>query len=200
MTMRLLVLLVILLCCSVMGESEGPLVEIPLDQIWALDMPGTKNAQKLAADDSAKIRRVLVNRAAERVKVGPCFLVTGEGKEATSNAAKVIVDGKSPAKTLPADKDLSLVFYSFFAPGYVHIQSVHRSGSKVAVIYQVVTHRTLSATVHFAVIPLGKLPAGKVTIETIELPSVTPYAKQELTERAVCDSCEFTIQHGGAER
>lgn len=196
MASRVFILLALTLFGVVGHENDS--VEIPLDQIWALEMPGTKDVRILAADDSAKVRRVLMRRAAEHKKAGPCFLVMGQGKEALSNAAKVIVEGKSPVKTLPADKDSSLVFYSFFAPGYVHIQSVHRTSSKVTVKYQVVLHATLTATVHFALIPLGKLPAGQITVEAIEVPSETPYAKRELTERAVCDSCKFTVRHGGA--
>lgn len=195
MVRRFFILLALILS-GVIGHEESS-VEIPMDEIWALGMPGTKDAQKLAADDSAKIRRVLMRRAAEQATADPCFVVLGAGKEAISNAAKIIVEGKKPIKTLPPDKDLSLIFYSFAAPGYVHLDSVHRSSSKVVVKYQVVTHRTLAATVHFASIPLGKLSSGQISVEVVEVPSETPYGNHDRTDRAVCDSCEFVIQHGG---
>jgi len=171
-------------------------------------MPGTKDAYRLEPRQDQDLRktvtgginRELILRTGDQAKAGPCFLVIGEGKEALLNAAKVIVEGALPAKVLPTDKKLSLVFYSYSAPGYVHLQSVKRSKSKLTVSYEVVTHRTLEATVHFALISLGKIPAGQVTIETKEVPPKKSYTNHALTDRVVCDSCTFVIQHEGARQ
>jgi hypothetical protein len=203
MLVRVLVLLAIVLCSAV-GHREDS-VEIPLDQIWALDMPGTRDVREL--DPRQDLRETAISRIGgkllrgidERAKAGPCFLVAGEGKEALSNAAKVIVEGKSPTKTFPPNKDASLVFYAYPAPGYVHLHSVRRSDSTVTIKYQVVIHRSLNVTAHFALIPLGKLSAGQVSVETVEVPSETLYPNHARTDRAVCNSCTFVIQNKGAE-
>ncbi len=192
-----------------LGTEEDPVAErIPLDQIWALDMPGTRDVRELdprkdvnVKNSTAvtKIRRSIflrTYRTKERPKAGPCFLVPGEGKEALQNAAKVLVDNAPHAKTLPAGEKVSLVFYSQPAPGYVALHSVRHSDNHITVRYQVITHQTANATVHFALIPLGKLPAGKATVEVVEVASETPYSNHALTDRAVCDSCTFTISEG----
>jgi hypothetical protein len=190
--------------CTSAGNKKIPSkpksAVIPLSEIWALDMPGTRDVRKLdprkdVNDTTAisKIGRVLTIRTAERKRAGPCFLVTGEGIEALQNASKVLGDGAAPEDPIPADEDVSLVFFSCSAPGYVHIHSVQYSGKHVTVRFQVVIHQSSAATVHFALIPLDKLPAGKVTVKVVEIASKTPYSNHALTDRAVCDSCTFTI-------
>jgi hypothetical protein len=207
MITRILAVVVLWLFCYSFGLAED-VVEIPLSKIWALNMPGTKNVRELEPRQdqdlrktvASKISRSLVYRNSEQANAGPCFLVIGEGKEALLNAAKVIVDGAPLPKTLPTDNKLSLVFYSYSAPGYVHLQSVKQSKSKLTVSYKVVIHRTLESTVHFALIPLGKRPAGQVSIETQEVPPNKPYTNHALTDRVVCDSCTFAIQNEGARQ
>ncbi len=139
-------------------------------------------------------RKFFLRSNGGQAKAGPCFLVKGEGKDALVNAAKVLVDGAAFPESMPPDEKVSLVFYSYPAPGYVHLKSVHRSESAVTVKYQVVTHRTLEATAHFALIPLGNLESGKFRVEAEEVPPETPYRNHKRTDRAACDSCTFTIQ------
>ena len=219
MFVRLLIVLALIPYCSIsiaeetprgespahLGEEDPAAERIPLDQIWALNMPGTQNVKDLYTHKDlrntaiSKIHEVLFRSGEVRAKAGPCFLVMGEGKEALLNAAKVIVDGTPPAKTLPPDKNVWLVFYSYPASGYVHLQSVRQTRTEVTVRFHVVTHRSADSTSHFAIIPLGKLPAGQVDIKVIEVPSETPYTNHDKTDRVVCDSCTFTIQNKGAE-
>ncbi len=137
-----------------------------------------------------------MNRTEEHAKAGPCFLVAGEGKEALRNAASVLVDGKPPAKSLPAGKEVSLVFYSYAAPGYVCIRSVRHSDNRITIRYEIILHQSAQVTVHFALIPLGKLPAGPIKVEIDELASGAPYTNHALTDRAVCDPCTVTIEKG----
>lgn len=182
--------------------------EISLAKIWALKMPGTRDVRELdprvSADETliGKIGRVLTIRTGERAKAGPCFLVRGEGKNALANAAKVLVDGESPldATSIPADEDVSLVFYSYAAPGYVHLHSVRRSDKHVTVNYQVTVHQTSEMTVHFALIPLGKLAPGKFTVNAVEVDSGGPASDPAIKDRAICDSCAFVVREGGTQQ
>jgi hypothetical protein len=160
-------------------------------------MPGTLDVGKFK--DANRIRRLLTIQTDKRAKAGPCFLVKGEGEQALRNAASVLVDGTTQAKSFPAGENASLVFYCYSAPGYIHLHSVRHSDHRVTVRYQVVTHQSAEATVHFALIPLGKLPAGKLTVEAVEVASETPYSNHALTDRAVCDSCAFTIKEGAQQ-
>ena len=184
-------------CIVTLGNRDT----IPLDAIWALKMPGTRNIRELDPPKNIK-HKTVINRihlalfikTTDEKPAGPCFLVTGEGKEALQKASKVIVDKEVPAKTHPTGKELTLFFYSNAAPGYVHIHSVERSESRITVNYQVVIHQMSNATVHFALIPLGHLPAGKFTVDIKEMEPPTPYSNQALVDRAVCDPCSFIIE------
>jgi len=201
MFLRILVLSLIFVTANTSYGEE--ITTIPLDQIWALDMPNTQDIQKLDPRKNlqvknntivATIRRELFVCTELKEKAGPCFLVLGEGKEALKEMAKVIADKKEHEKILPAGKLISLAFYSFSAPGYVQIHSVKRTDSLITVRYQIVIHQTTEATVHFALIPIGKLADGKFTVEILEVAPPTPYRNQALSNRAVCDSTTFTIK------
>lgn len=178
--------------------------EIPLNKIWALNMPGAKDITELDPRTRAKnskyisnIGRVLTIRSTEPEKAGPCFLVRGEGKVALENAAKILTGEEVPKQTFPTDEELSLVFYSLAAPGYVHLKSVWQSDRHVEVRYQVVIHQSAEMTVHFALIPLGKPPAGQLSVKTFEESPDIPYRDYSRTDFAACDCCTYLIREGG---
>lgn len=192
-----------LVCAAIsrnIGEATAETVEkegsdaIPLNHIWALQMPGTQDIRKLDPEDAKRIRVWLTERTAERAEAGPCFFVEGEGKEALANAAKALVDDEPRLTSIPAGKNVSLVFYAYAAPGYVHVKSVHHSDEDVTVKYRVVTHETSNATVHFAIIPLGKLSPGKFTVNAVEVrDDDDPNPYPEVKDRAICDSCSIVV-------
>jgi hypothetical protein len=105
--------------------SEPPTTKaIPLDQIWAFKMPGTKEIRTLEPKVDGKslseqeleqyyrgssvhqILRVLANRPREQRDelAGSAFAVAGTGKEALKNAAAAFTakDSKWPDEWLPA--------------------------------------------------------------------------------------------------
>lgn len=182
------------------AKAEEKAVTIPLKSIWALQMPDTRDVRKLGPDDAARIRVWLTERTGERAKAGPCFVVNGEGKDALANAARVLVDGEAPMKRIPAGKVVTLVFYSYSAPGYVAVKSVRHSSERITVKYQVITHQTSNATVHFALIPLGKLSPGNLNVNLVELKKGGPEQYPEVKERAICDSCSLVVQDGGTRK
>jgi hypothetical protein len=192
---------------SLAAEPESEAVEIPLEEIWAFKMAGTRDIQELdprvAAEETmitrmgqALFRRRGFRREA-RDEAGPCFVVNGEGKEALTNAVKVLVDGEEPLESVPAGHDVSLVFYSYPAPGYVFFDSVRRSSDHLTLNYYVMVHQTADITVHFALIPLGKLDAGKFTVDVVEVDGGGPKYDPEQAQQAVCDSCSFVVRDGG---
>jgi hypothetical protein len=188
---------VLIACCtSSIASADRATKEIPLDRIWALKMRGTRDVRNLSQDDAGDIRRALTRAAGERAKAGPCFVVYGTGKEALGQAAKVLVTGAEPAKVISAGREASLVFYTYSAPGYVVLHSVRRSDRQLIIRYQVIIHQTSNASVHFAIIPLGKLVAGELAVKVIEVPSETPYTNHKLTDQAVCDPCTIIAKEG----
>jgi hypothetical protein len=89
---------------------------IPLDRIWALGMPGTKDLRSL--NEKSKENPLLTGiEMALRVvppvgkKAKPVFVVSGTGAEALKEAHGVIVDDKPTAQTFPIGSNVSIVFF-----------------------------------------------------------------------------------------
>jgi hypothetical protein len=194
--------LAIVLAASISSTAWGE--EIPLKEIWALDMPGTRDIRELDPRTTeeptaiTKINRVFFTKLDEGTEPGKCFLVKGKGREALENAEKVLVCNEPRLKSAPQGAALSLVFYAHPAPGYVHLDSVEYSKGLIAINYQVVIHPETNATSHFALIPLPTdLPPGKLAIKAVQVPAKdnkVPMPDPKRTERAVCESCSFAIE------
>jgi hypothetical protein len=193
------------------GKSE--LVTIPLERIWAYEMPRTRDVRELepklaigaTVDEMArqsdvwKIFKVLGQRLKEGEKAGAAFAVIGKGTDALKNASAVLAAKNEEYPTIaPAQTDLSLVFYSYKCGRYVHLVNVERSPGLVTVQYQFVIHPQQIMSRHFALIPLGKLPEGtvKVQIEQVapgDKPGRWVPAESDL-QRLVSDSFKFSVQ------
>jgi hypothetical protein len=190
------IVITFLLASSVCAE------EIPLKEVWALDMPGTKNVSELDPYDFhkptavTKINRVFFTKKDEGTPPGKCFVVQGEGQEALKNAAEVLVCNEPRPKAVPLGEAVSLVFYSHPAPGYVHLDSVSLSGDEITINYKVVIHAEAVTTAHFALIPLRDLSEGKYTVKLNQVPAKgarVAMPDPEKTKRAVCDPSFFLV-------
>ncbi len=186
---------------------------IPLDQIWAYEMPETRDVRKLEPkpkiaatidelarqSDVWKILKVLGQRPKEGEKAGPAFVVVGVGKEALKNAAAVFKSSEKkeePPAVFPSDTDLSLVFYSHVGGRYVRLISVEESPELITLKYQPALRAQQITTRHFALIPLGKLPKGTYLVKIVQLQSVDqsgqPVSPQREPQRFVSGSFSFT--------
>lgn len=187
---RLISMTLILLLASA-AQAE----EIPLKSIWARYMPGTQNVRELSPELSDDLAVWLMRQSTKGRNAGKCFLVPGEGKAALQGAVDVLMGGeKRPTKL--AGQEASLVFYSYSAPGVVTIYSIEREKQEITVRFKVTTHDEALSTTHFALIPLGKLPAGKFEVEIVEIEPDTPYRNKERTQSAVCKSCTIEVEEG----
>lgn len=202
---RIALLLVIFLCCSISHAEEA--VEIPLSEIWAYNMPGTRDVRELEPETYGheskslteaeqfkrfnssiiqKIRRTLVlapneNRQGNYITRPPGngFVVEGIDKAALTKAHAVLAEGQEPRSSYPAGSQLSIVFYSLEAGSYVHLTSVKKQGNKVSLRFQFVSHFTSDASSHFALIPVTDLPLGRIKVEVFQEPIKTPHQKSE---------------------
>jgi hypothetical protein len=178
------------------AERIADAEEIPLEECWGFKMAYMRDVQKL--DPRTRVEDTLIIKLqnalyahGKKVKAGPCFLVQGIEKEALTNAAKVLIDGEKPQRIEPGTPT-SLVFYSHPAPGYVFIESIDRTKNHIAIKYYVKIHLTAEVTVHFALIPLGKLEPGKYTVDIIQVGDEKyDWAK---ADEAVCDSGTLTVE------
>ena len=159
---------------------------MPLTLLQHLPFPG---------DNQEKFLR---RHPPENQSAGPAFVVVGTGKEALKNAASVF--SKEPAdwpKTAPADSEVSLVFYSFLCGYEVQLTKVEKSHDLVRVDYRFADHFEMYQSMHFALIPLGKLSAGNVHVQIGDAPKAGSQAhkrpKSRLRQR-MSQSSSFEVR------
>lgn len=193
-----------LLIVALLLMAEAPKT-IPLKDIWAHEMPGTRDVQKLEPSTS---RSSLANQIGGSLDftpdgqvVGRGFAVAGVDKKALSNAHAVLVKSTKPRQTFSTENDITLVFFSRMFSQYVHIQSVERSDKTINISYRFVPHETKQMTAHFALIPLGKLTAGKYQVKIASLPLEEKYVAQGIKpvdpkweKRVICQPFSFTVK------
>lgn len=159
-------------------EGEGGVV-IPLDEIWAWGMPGTRDVQELPAarkDDNLvrSIRRAL-KPVLNRKQARPGFVVSGIGDEALRRAHDIIVGKEDVKDEFARGTDLSAVFFAYQSPFFVELEKVERNEREISIDYRFVPHESGVTTEHFALIPFGKLPSGKYVVRVEQGPMKTKY-------------------------
>lgn len=197
MSVRFLSVLAVLLC-SISGADE-----IPLDQIWAHMMPGTKKIQELelqVPDDDrlmAKIGRVLYQNM--RQKTGTSFAVEGIGLGGLENAERVLCKDEKREISFSPESEISIVFYTHYSNFYAHLSKVDVDGYTIEIRYQLVPHLTQDLTAHFALIPIGKLPKGDYKVKVIAEPTdqkfiEAGFQKPRKVDHSTIASSSFSFQ------
>ena len=187
--------------------GEKPVI-VPLNEIWAYDMPGTRKVGDLDAVKSAEggtkhpivneiVRSLGLKRPTETKSVGPAFIVQGTEKEALRNAHAVLTNVAKPSTKFSSANDLTLVFYTSLGGPYAHIDSVERTGRTITAKYRLVSHNTREDTLHFALIPLGPLGSGtyEVKIDLLGLFDQTGARKEPKakSKNIVCSDTTFDV-------
>ena len=191
-------------------NEQPAIVKIPLDEIWAYKMPSTRDVRTLERDKFAptteEIRKALGPTPLE--KPGPIkmpapkrgFAVVGGGRDALQQTYSVLVDKQKPPQQLPAGSEITLIFTSIQSQRYVELDEVERQGNDFVVRYRFVPHETAEVTEHFALIPLGKLPTGKHSVQIVQSPMEKKYLDRGFrpmsdadARRIVCGSFSFSV-------
>jgi hypothetical protein len=168
-------------CTQAANGGEKPekveAVVIPLDQIWATQMPGTRNVDELDRSLVGEIRRVIGHSTPENQETKAAFAVLGTGADALLAAhavfvGKVFAENIKRRQTFPEESTVSIVFFSAESGNYVHLDRVECQGSVVSIYYRFVPIESVKPPLpkQFALIPLGKLPPGKHRVNVIESP------------------------------
>ncbi len=161
-------------------EPEGEPTEghiIPLEEIWALDMPGTKPMQigmqqvdppVFWAPEGryvAEIRREIAKAERLRQPAPRVFVVRGTGLEALEEAHAVLLGKREARSRIRRNEQASLCFttHSFGDPAYIRKVADH--GSLVDITYELIGLHSMDITWHFALIPIQFEEAGMVHIE-----------------------------------
>jgi hypothetical protein len=181
--------------------------KIPLSRVWADAMPETQDIralEKKSIRDSGQalldpISVSFVGRG-ERLKwtglARPGFAVGGSDVDALRNACQVFVDGLKPRGAFTANEEVTLVFFSEPAGPPVQIRTVERVAERFVIQYRfepsIDRHRSLS----LALIPVGKLKAGKHRVEIEQIPSGHLNGQEGATD-IVCKPFVFTVTENG---
>jgi hypothetical protein len=184
---------------------------IPLDRIWALDMPGTQKLSTAVtaageyATPGGKLLEDIVRKALTFKKEGeqakPGFAVVGTGVETLTQAHAALVNGEEIPQTFPSDNEFVIVFFSHSFGWYVHLEEVVRYGTTIMIRYHFVPHRTKESTSHLALIPLGNLPPGQYNVKVVQLPMEQEFLDwglkpldKDWEARVVCRPFQFVIE------
>lgn len=200
---RPLLLIGILAVAASAAEPDCPHHEkrtvVPLEQIWSLDMPGTRRIQELEPEAFGSEARasVSVNTAIERIRNSKIakireqllreessedlpqksFLVSGTGEAALATAYQVLLGQEDEQEEFPAGESLSVIFFAKSSPRYIRLEEVSIIDEKIDLQYRVVPHLADEVTVHLAIIPLPQLPAGKYRVSATRLPMPAKYTQ-----------------------
>ena len=116
----------------------------------------------------------------------------GTAKEALSQAHDIFLKKTEPATEFRSDNELTLVFYCRSVGRYLHISSVERLDQTITVKYRFVMQGSDMNSDPFALVSLGKLPAGTYQVEVKQLPGI------DMKGAAVAPIPELTkrVSHG----
>lgn len=159
------------------GEPVEPRV-IPLAEIWALKMPGTKpmeiavgaapDGDRDVAPEGTMVREILraINKHEyPRRNAPPGFAVGGTGMAALREAHAVLVHGQPRRTEFRAGEEISLVFFSRNYGRYIQLNRVEHLASTVQITYDLVTHETSEVTSHLALIPITTSMQDEIRVE-----------------------------------
>jgi hypothetical protein len=220
-----LVILVLSLTASVHSQETK---QIPLDQIWGYNLPGTRDIAGIPLPehpqpgvgggteaevrlqreaDIERLRRALVTKPpaqnAPRAFVLPrqpdWFTLKNASSRIDRKIRQPLVTEEIESETFRAGESMTLVFFSHPASYYVRLRKVERNANEITVQYEFVPHGTVEVTVHFALIPLGRLPAGEYQVrfkqialsQTYRVAGFEPVASEAF--EIICRPFSFTM-------
>ena len=157
----LFVCLLVTIAQSETASKQPQVVLIPLNEICAYDMPGTRKIGELDAVKEPTgttahpiVRQIVLALASRRPKeaedVGQAFIVSTTGEKAVQDARDVITKSVVPRTKFSPETDLTLFFYSVLGAPYARIASVEKSERVITVKYRFVSHNTRDDTLHLA--------------------------------------------------
>ncbi len=198
--------------CEGLGSesTQSPPIEIPLNNIWTYNMPGTPNTQPLGVRQvysslSQQIYMAIGRRSEEKQPIGPGFAVAGTGRGALESIKKIMEQDQMPSQVFPMDTEVSLFFFTRKSSRHIYLKDVRLSKETVTIHYyfaQASTTgiQTMSSTRYLALIPLGRLPVGSYTVNIVEVLKEGKHGmhyrsvSKELAEKLICKSFSFSIE------
>ncbi len=215
------------------AANEESVVTIPLDQIWALDMPGTRDIGEydFSHDDprikgrdrltegrgiTERLRSqlwlkpprhnalpALLLRQSPRTNLLQILRVAGPAINKKETIVRARFEQLSERFQTPRNGfRFSLFFYSHPSTYHVELVKVERRGFEINIQYRFVPGYSTESSVHWALIPLGELPAGDYRVNITKLPMAQNFldsgfepVSEERKNRIVCQSHDFHVRY-----
>jgi hypothetical protein len=195
----LLVSLFAAVCLSAAHADEA--VTIPLSDMWAYEDPAIQSTASIdpPADDAPLSQKIgiTLNPASMQEKPKSAFIVTGSPSEALIKAHEVIVKKQPTQSEFATDEPLTLVFMSY-SGFHMSLKPVELRKGEITVNYFVKMSGRGDAQEYFALIPLGKLPAGTYRVLIKQVPGSSdsrPNVPAPIVPRAVVSpGFTFTVK------
>jgi hypothetical protein len=205
------------------AQPEGSAVEIQLKEVWALEMPGTRDITELEPAPvgmrygplTDEIRYALGSkrhhdRSRNRKLTGYRDTAFGPQPVYSFPPLKPVGEGFAVAGDDPLReahavlfKDatrsdlltgpVTLVFYSMLAGSYVYLDKIEREGFTITLTYHLQGHMELESTSHFALVPMGRLQPGKYAVR-IQRKGPTWKNSEEIVEAIICKPFSFEVK------
>jgi hypothetical protein len=168
-------------CLSAAHAEDAQTVTIPLSDMWGYRDPAMQHVTSL---DPPVMEHPLceeimyaINPAHMQERPKTAFVVTGSPGEALIKAHDVILKKQPMESEFATDVPLTLVFmsYSGFHMSITPVELRKGNVSEIAVNYFVKMSGRGDAEDYFALIPLGKLPAGLYRVIVKQVPGTSDY-------------------------
>lgn len=184
------------------SAAESETVTIPLDSIWARNMPGTQDIRKLDWKQIQWKELLTGPQGAlplmKKERAEPGFVVAGTGQAALVAAHKKSADDPTkPPQSLPHGKECTIVFFTYaFSPGFA-LDRVTRRDNVIEIYYRYNPSGLDSFATYIALIPLGKLESGEYKVKMVNVPTELtrelPEYTADLVPKVVCQPFSFQI-------
>ena len=193
-------------------QSEVAIHQIPLHEIWALSMPGTRNIREIDSErpqDSQiePIRKWLSSPEAKEKGRRRGFAVLGTGAVALRGAYDVFAAGRDVKDEFLVGQDISIVFFSRQFARYVHLCKAERQENVIELRYRYAPHDEAEVTEHFALVPLKRLSPGKYRVTMVKSPMAKEFvdlgfrpASDFHTKGVVCEAFSFVVKARESKR
>lgn len=196
-------------------------IEIPLSEIWALNMPGTRDVRELEPDAEAlkdqlerakslppeereeQITRLLKRSLIWQIRkalqpgskrAGPGFALASPEPELLQAVRDVLTGETKRANGFPGGSDITAVFFSRSMQLHVHIYHVERRDNIIEIHCRFVPYQERYVSEHFALIPLGKLPRGIYQVKPVLGPVEQKYLDAGYTQKTLAKAAKFVSQ------
>jgi hypothetical protein len=199
------------------NQREQETIEIPLSEIWALDMPGTRDVRELEPEVEAAKERIKSLPAEQREEqfmrlfknsligqIRQSLKLTADKNEGSGfavsspeplKAARDVLTGETKRTvSFAAGSDITAVFFSRQSNALVQIYHVERRANVIEIRYRFVPHEDAYVSEHFALIPLGKLPSRIYQVKVLLGPMQQKYLVAGVKQITSAQAAKFVSQ------